>query len=361
MNAISKIQKKPLGAVRNVKELLYNAQARSQLEQVAASHMNPERMMRLMANAVRTTPKLAECDPMSLLGGLMTCASLGLEPNTVMGHAYLIPFQNRRKGITEVQLVLGYKGLIDLARRSGHITSIAANIHYSDDELWDYEEGTEARLRHIPGPQEGEKLHAYAIAKFKDGGHAYAVLPWAKVMSVRDGSQGWQTAVKYNNTKTLPWHLHEDAMACKTAIRALAKMLPLSVEMRDAISLDGQKANFRGFALDPATAPEVDDDDLTIDGEAVEEEAAPETEEQPEAPKEEKPAEKQPEEAPDAHESEENALTARIIEELSEQVGDDDVEATLELWRDQIVMLSEADQKRISDAADEARAKGEAE
>ena len=99
---IEKIKTKPLTQVTNVKELLWNDAAKTQLHQVAAAHMKPERMMRLMANAIRTTPKLGECDPMSLLGGLMTCAGLGLEPNTIMGHAYLIPFKNNRKNITEV-------------------------------------------------------------------------------------------------------------------------------------------------------------------------------------------------------------------------------------------------------------------
>jgi len=78
--AIEKIKTKPLTQVTNVKELLWNDAAKTQLQQVAAAHMKPERMMRLMANAIRTTPKLGECDPMSLLGGLMTCAGLGLEP-----------------------------------------------------------------------------------------------------------------------------------------------------------------------------------------------------------------------------------------------------------------------------------------
>ena len=153
MNApVLKLNQAPLRQVDNVKGLLMNAQARDQLAAVAAKHMNPERMMRVVANAIRTTPKLGQCEPMSFLGALMQCASLGLEPNTILGHAYMIPFENRRKGVVEVQVVVGYKGLIDLARRSGHITSLSANIHYSDDELWIYEEGTEAQLRHRPGP-----------------------------------------------------------------------------------------------------------------------------------------------------------------------------------------------------------------
>jgi recombination protein RecT len=166
---------------------------------------------------------------------------------------------------TNVQLIVGYKGLIDLARRSGHITSISANIHHSDDELWDYEEGTEAKLRHRPGPMAGARLHAYAIAKFKDGGHAYVVLPWAHVMKIRDGSQGWQQAVRTKKTADSPWEKHVDEMAKKTAIRALAKYLPLSVEFMDAMAVDEAPADFRGFAMDPTAGLNTEDDPIEGD------------------------------------------------------------------------------------------------
>ena len=371
--AIEKIKTKPLTQVTNVKELLWNDAAKTQLQQVAAAHMKPERMMRLMANAIRTTPKLGECDPMSLLGGLMTCAGLGLEPNTLMGHAYLIPFKNNRKKITEVQLVVGYKGLIDLARRSGHITSISANIHYSDDEVWEYEEGTEARLRHIPGAQEGDKRHAYAIAKFRDGGHAYVVLPWAKVMKIRDGSQGWQTAVKFGATDRNPWKSHEDEMAKKTAIRALAKYLPLSVEFRDALTVDGGKADFAAFAMNPADqldATPDDEDNRTIDGEATDLDADQDGDqgadrkaddakgEQVPTPvqKQAKPAaaEKKPDPETAERDMAEEAsagLIARIMSDLTEADSADAADAVMSLWQDQIATLSEQAQADINTAA----------
>ena len=371
--AIEKIKTKPLTQITNVKELLWNDAAKIQLQQVAAAHMKPERMMRLMANAIRTTPKLGECDPMSLLGGLMTCAGLGLEPNTIMGHAYLIPFKNNRKKITEVQLVVGYKGLIDLARRSGHITSISANIHYSDDEVWEYEEGTEARLRHIPGAQEGDKRHAYAIAKFRDGGHAYVVLPWAKVMKIRDGSQGWQTAVKFGATDRNPWKSHEDEMAKKTAIRALAKYLPLSVEFRDALTVDGGKADFAAFAMNPADqldATPDDEDNRTIDGEATDLDADQDGDqgadrkaddakgEQVPTPvqKQAKPAaaEKKPDPETAERDMAEEAsagLIARIMSDLTEADSADAADAVMSLWQDQIATLSEQAQADINTAA----------
>ena len=276
----TQLLKTPLGQVKEVKHLLMNEGARNQLAMVAAKHMNPERMMRVVANAIRTTPKLSDCEPMSFLGALMQCASLGLEPNTVLGHAYMIPFDRSKKvrnaqtgreewvKIPEVQVVIGYKGLIDLARRSGHITSIAANIHYSDDDLWEYEEGTEAKLRHRPGALAGQKLHAYAIAKFKDGGHAYVVLPWSHVLKIRDGSQGYQTAVRLGKTADAPWVKHEDEMAKKTAIRALSKYLPLSVEFMDALQVDEARADYRAFAMDPTAGVSLDGDE--IEGEATE-------------------------------------------------------------------------------------------
>jgi recombination protein RecT len=272
------LAKTPLTQVSNVKHLLVNDNAKAQLAAVAARHMNPERLMRVTANAIRTTPKLQECDPISFLGALMQCAALGLEPNTVMGFAYMIPFKNNKKGITEVQLIVGYRGLIDLARRSGHITTISAHIHYSDDIEWVYQEGSDPKLVHVPGDQEGQPLHAYAVAQFRDGGFAQIVLPWKQVMKIRDGSQGWQTAVKFGSTKNSPWFTHEAAMAKKTAIRALAKYLPLSVEFQDAIQIDkdgGAQVDYAGFALNP------DQGGPIIEGEAVDQdEDAPEPEQE---------------------------------------------------------------------------------
>ena len=94
------VAQRPLSQVTDVRQMLVNDMAKQQLAAVAASHLKPERMMRLMANARRTTPKLGQCSPLSLLGAMMQCASLGLEPNTVLGHAYLIPFDRKEKNKT---------------------------------------------------------------------------------------------------------------------------------------------------------------------------------------------------------------------------------------------------------------------
>lgn len=274
MNAPMKVADKPLRQVSSVRELLVNRQAQSQLASVAAKHMSPERMMRVVANAIRTTPKLQECDPVSFLGALMHCASMGLEPNTPLGHAYLIPFENKRKQITEVQVVIGYKGFIDMARRSGQLASIHGDVVYSDDELWSHEYGSNQHLRHIPGPRKGERLGAYCFVKLRVGesmaeGHRFMTMD--EIIRHRDQySQGWKTAKRFGKTQDSPWNEANpafEAMAIKTAVRALANRgeMPLSIEFLAALETDDAPADYRAFAMDPTGGLN------SIDGDVVEE------------------------------------------------------------------------------------------
>ena len=226
-------------------------------------------------------------------------------------------------------------------------------------------------MRHIPGAQDGDKRHAYAIAKFRDGGHAYVVLPWAKVIKIRDGSQGWQTAVKFGATDRNPWKSHEDEMAKKTAIRALAKYLPLSVEFRDALTVDGGKADFAAFAINPADQLDAipdDEDDRTIDGQATDmgEDQVGDTVQPDQTPKAAEKMDKAPVESkkvqpeknaakdePAKAQDEDPAagLIARILDDLAEAESADAADAVLSLWEDQITTLSAAAQEKIHTAA----------
>lgn len=270
----------PLRQVQSVKQLLLNDDAKSQLSTVAAKHMNPERMMRVVANAIRTTPKLQNCEPMSFLGALMHCASMGLEPNTPLGHAYLIPFENKRKNVTEVQVIIGYKGFIDLARRSGQLASIHGDVVYDDDALWSHEYGSNQHLRHRPGPRKGKLIGAYCYVKLNLGegvtaeGHRFMTMD--EIIAHRDThSQGWKTAVRFNKAKESPWHVENpafEAMAIKTVVRALANRgeLPMSIEFMEALNTDEAKADYRAFAMDPTGGVQIDGDE--IEGEAVEHE-----------------------------------------------------------------------------------------
>ncbi|MDP3124569.1 MAG: recombination protein RecT [Thiobacillus sp.] len=215
---------------------------KSTLAAVLPKHVGADRMLKIALGALRTTPKLMQARTDTLLGAIIQCAQLGLEPNTPLGHAYLIPFENRSKNITEVQIVFGYKGLIDLARRSGQIVSIAAHEVRANDHF-EYEYGLDEKLVHRPSMGErGEVIAFYAVAKLVGGGYAFEVMSRADVEAIRNESQGWKTAVRFKKEASSPWGAHFVEMGRKTVLRRLFKFLPVSIELATAATLDGKAA-----------------------------------------------------------------------------------------------------------------------
>lgn len=205
-------------------------------DQIAAAlprHMTPDRMARIVMTEVRKTPKLLQCNPKSLFGAVIQASQLGLEPGSALGHAYLVPYGK------EVQLIMGYRGMIDLARRSGQIVSIEARTVYAGDEF-SYSFGLNPDLQHTPCPalERGEMTHVYAIAKLVGGGLQWDVMENAEVLKIRDESKGYIAAKKYKSSS--PWDTHPVPMALKTVVRRLFKFLPVSIEMQSAIGLDEQ-------------------------------------------------------------------------------------------------------------------------
>jgi len=190
-------------------------------------HMTPERMIRVAITTIKRTPGLMKCDPMSLCAAIVESSQLGLEIDG-RGLAYLVPYG------TTATLIPGYKGLMDLAYRSGRVESISAEIVYKGDKF-EFSMGTEPRLHHVPnlaargdGP---EKEAVYAVAKLKNAGYIFSVLAPSDVEKIKKSS----AAAK---GKSSPWHTHEEEMWKKTAIRRLCKYLPLSPEMARAVVID---------------------------------------------------------------------------------------------------------------------------
>jgi recombination protein RecT len=202
-----------------------------EIAMVLPQHVTPERLLRIAISEVRRNPKLANCSSASLLSAIFSCASLGLEPGGPLGHAYLIPYGQ------ECTFQVGYKGMIDLARRSGQIESLSARAVYELDSF-QYSFGLHEDLVHQPATGErGQLTHAYAVARLKDGGIQFEVMDRRELEEVRDGSQGYQMAKKYNKNDT-PWISSFDEMCRKTVIRRLFKYLPVSVEISKVVSLD---------------------------------------------------------------------------------------------------------------------------
>ncbi len=196
------------------------------------SGMSVDRFQRLLLTAANTNPELLKCTPNSFLAAGVTAAQLGLEPNDPRGLAYLVPFNDSKRGKI-VNFIIGYKGLLDLARRSGMVSSINAFAVFEGD-AFEYRLGLDPHLEHIPaedGDDDPAKLtHVYAVAKVQ-GEPQFVVLTRKQIERARASSQGGKSPYS-------PWAKHYEEMAKKTALRRLAKYLPQTVEMAAAQRLD---------------------------------------------------------------------------------------------------------------------------
>ncbi len=200
-----------------------------QIESVLPKHMTAQRIARVALVEARRNPRLMECEPLSFIGALMQAAQVGLEPGGSLGHSYLVPFHNRKTGTQEVQFIIGYKGLMDLARRSGMVSTFDAQV-VREHDWFEYEYGTNQKLRHIPHYDDrGDPRHVYAIAGLKDGGFQFVVMSIAEIEAIRARSKSPNSG---------PWQTDWEAMAKKSCIRALADYLPMSNEFAEAISVD---------------------------------------------------------------------------------------------------------------------------
>lgn len=265
-----------------IAHLLKSKQA--EISKMLPKHLNAERLLKVAQIAATTTPALAKCDVPSLIGAIGQCAQMGLEPNTVLGHAYLLPFNTKRKDangnekwVNSVQVIIGYKGLIDLARRSGQIVSIAAHEVCQNDKF-ELVYGLDEKLNHTPAMGDrGEVIGFYAIAKLKDGGHAFEFMSRLQVEEIKAAGE------RKNKRESSVWKDHFVEMGRKTVIRRLAKYLPLSVEFQTAAAIDGMAEAGKDqhldaidgdFSIVPDDAPESEFDHETgeINGPSANEE-----------------------------------------------------------------------------------------
>ena len=215
----------------------------NQFAMAAPKGMEASQLVRDALTALRQNPQLANCSQASVLGGLMTCAQLGLRPG-VLGQAWLIPFRDKRQGGQQVaQLVIGYQGLVELAHRSGQIKSLIGRVVYEND-VFDVDYGLNDTLVHKPTMRgsKGAAVAYYTIAKFNTGGHAFFVMSHDDMLEYRD---------RHAKSKSGPWRTDFDAMALKTTVRQLAKWLPKSTELATALSVDeGVRVDLTPAAID---------------------------------------------------------------------------------------------------------------
>lgn len=197
------------------------------IERALPAMIGKERFIRCALTAISNNSDLAKCTQSSFIGALMNAAQLGLEPNTPLGQAYLIPYSGA------VQFQLGYKGLIELARRAG----ITIQVHeIGDKDVFQYEYGLEPKLRHVPNlVDRGRVIAYYCVWKNKDGQFGIEVASKSEIDKfAREKSKAYKSG---------PWKTDFDAMAKKTVIKRALKYAPVAVELAEAIAADNSVKN----------------------------------------------------------------------------------------------------------------------
>ena len=209
--------------INSIKDVLL---AKKDLIQTALpNNMSAERFTRLVLLNIHGNRKLGECDPVSVLAAAMQSAQLGLEPGGSLGQAYLIPYGK------QCQFQIGFRGMIELCRRSDSIQTIMAYTVFSNDDF-EFSYGFDERLYHKPAlTNKGDEIAYYAYAILKDGGRAFIVMSKEDILA---------HAKKFSKTfGSGPWQTDFNAMAKKTCIKQLLKYLPVSVELLKKASTDG--------------------------------------------------------------------------------------------------------------------------
>ena len=229
---------------------LESEQFRDQMAKALPKHMSPDRMIRVAATAIAKTPMLADCDQVSFFNAMLDLSQLGLEPDG--RRAYLIPFNNRKKGIVECQLIIDYKGMVELILRTGDVSRIHADKVCENDEF-EFNCGHVVRHRIDFRKPRGDAYAYYCMVTRKDGGTKCEVMTKDDIDAVRARSRSANSG---------PWVTDYDEMAKKTVAKRCFKWCEWSSEIRDAIEID-DKDYVEGRITARQTAAITTADDLT--------------------------------------------------------------------------------------------------
>lgn len=189
----------------------------------AAAGIDPERLKQVALGAFTRTPALWTCEPISIARSIVEAGQLGLEPTGLLGGAYLVP----RKG--QCTLLVGYRGLVMLAKRSGEVARVEARVVRARD-TFDYGYGLEPYVEHHPSREAdpGEYTAAYAVIVYRDGGRQFDVMSLAEIESIRKRSSSPDVG---------PWVTDWPEMAKKTVLRRLLKLAPLTVNVASVLDV----------------------------------------------------------------------------------------------------------------------------
>ena len=223
-------------------DYLNNDKFREQLAAALPKFLDTDHFIRSAITEFRLNPALAECSVPSVLGYFMQAAACGLEPASMLGQCYPVPFNNKKTGKKEAQFICGYRGMLSIARRSGEISSVVAEVVHEKDEF-SIEYGMEPKLIHKPyiDGDPGQLRGAYVVVRFKGDG----VEPVIKYMS-KSEIDAHRRRSKAGSSG--PWVTDYPEMAKKTVFRSVFKWLPISIEQIQATTTDGSVSRYNANA-----------------------------------------------------------------------------------------------------------------
>lgn len=236
---------KPKSKQMILRDYLQRDTVKQSIQSVLPKHMTADRLLRVAMQAASRNPVLFECTPESLALSLANAAQLGLEAGGLLGSAYLVPFRNK-SGAYEAQLIPGYRGLIDLARRSGEVLKIDARVVRDGDDF-EIDYGTD-NIRHVPRNPDGDVTGAYAVAALKNGCRQLEYMSRKELDGIRNRSKASNSG---------PWVSDFEEMCRKTAVRRLAKYIPLSADLARAMEIE-DNAESGGSIRDVNDLPALD-------------------------------------------------------------------------------------------------------
>lgn len=218
---MSQVEKRT--GTRTLKDLLSGDQFKQQVALALPKHLKAERFIRIAITALTRTPKLQECTQESFFQCLLDLSALGLEPDGRRAH--LIPYG---KACT---LIVDYKGIVDLVRRSGEVSNIHADV-VCENDAFDYQFGSGGFLKHKPAlTNRGKVICAYSFVRLKDGSEDFDVMAVEDIDRIKKRSRASGNG---------PWVTDWNEMAKKTVFRRQSKWLPFSPELREAIEKDDE-------------------------------------------------------------------------------------------------------------------------
>lgn len=228
---------------KTIRHYLTDPRVQKGLAQVASKFLAPDRMLKIVTNAIDRNPRLADCEPRSVLGAVMMSMAFGLEPNTPQQHAFLIPYKRRANiggnwtDVYDCQFQIGARGFLLMANRTGQFSRITARAICQGD-IFEHEEGSRTFLRYVRALEgRGHIKGSFSHAVYKDGTESALILPWAEIEKISSKSETYRALTRNvqlakddrDRAKAeaaladTPWVMWVEDMAAKSATKKHAK------------------------------------------------------------------------------------------------------------------------------------------